>query len=225
MNKLNEVFSKIYVVSFEGSSRLQSLSDRLSGVDYEVVYGPNKNDLNRDDLIRQGYVAASPPINYPISVFACTFTHIEIYKKIREQKLSNVLILEDDNLMLTENLDYLVECHKNLPDDWDLFFIGLYNTNYDYKNILPRNYKNLMYKGDGIYPLEGSNAYAINNKFLDIVLPLQENPYTFRGPEYWSLFNRFNYFSLVEQVLPAIDTKNYKFNDGIIKITELGDRG
>jgi GR25 family glycosyltransferase involved in LPS biosynthesis len=224
MNKLNEIFSKIYVVSFEGSSRLQSLSKRLLGVDYEVVYGPNKKDLNREDLIEQGYIAALPPINYPISVFACTFTHIEIYKKIKEQGLTNVLILEDDNLMLTENIDYLVECHKNLPQNWDLFFIGLYNTNYDYKYILSKNYKNLMYEGDGRYPLEGSNAYAINNKFLDIVLPLQLDPHTFRGPEYWSLFDRLNYYALVDQVLPAIDSKNYKFDDGIIKITELGSR-
>jgi len=224
MHKLNEIFSKIYVVSFKESSRLQSLSNRLSGVDYEVVYGPNKNELNKEDLIQQGYVVATPPFNYSLSVFGCTFTHIEIYKKIKEQKLNNVLILEDDNLLLTENLDYMVNCHKNLPENWDLFFIGLYNINYDYKNILPRNYKNLMYIGDGIYPLEGSNAYAINNNFLDIVLPVQENPHTFRGPEYWDLFNKFNYFSLIEQVLPAIDTKNYKFDDGIIKITEIGHR-
>lgn len=221
MNKINEIFTKVYVVSFEGSSRLKSLPKRLEGLDYEIVLGPNKFDLNREKLISEGYVAAGPPINYKMGIFAVTFTHMEIYKKIIDNNLSNVLILEDDVLMLTKNIDYMVNCYNNLPEDWDLFFIGLYNTNINYTTALPRNYKNLMYEGrsrgygnfNGHLPLEGSNAYAINNNFLDIVMEKQMNPHTFRGPEYWDLFHKMKYFALIEQVFPQIDLKNYRYDD------------
>jgi len=220
MNKINEIFNKVYVVSFEGSSRLPSLNKRLEGLDYEIIYGMGKKKINKDELRELGYNVDSKPY-IDLGVFSCAYSHLITYRRIKEEKLNNVLILEDDVVMKIENFDNMEVCYRKLPSDWDLFFIGLNNVHGNYKNRLLRNYKNIMYKGDGFFPLEGTNAYAINNNYLNVVLNKMENPKTFCGPEQWNLFKYLNYYALIEQVFPAINKNNEPYDDGIIKDSEI----
>lgn len=203
MNKLNNIFSSIYVITYDESPRLNNIKTNLIDLDYKLFMGCNKKNLNTDDLYKQGYTRANKirkGIYMTEGVFACAFSHLWLYQKLkRENTYNNILILEDDALLIKENIDYVIDCYNNLPDDWDVFFIG-------YNGIhLPINYKN-MFKG-GKYKMgdrrllipEATHAYAINNNFLEIILEKQENPKTFGGAEFWDLFYKLNYFACVKK--------------------------
>ena len=56
MNKLNGIFDKIYVVSYDESPRLPTIKDRLQGLDYEIFFGVNKKNIDIDKMKREGYM-------------------------------------------------------------------------------------------------------------------------------------------------------------------------
>jgi len=199
MNKLNSIFDKVYVISYEGSSRIKSLPKNLKDLDYEIFYGCNKNDLDIDELKIKGYKRASGLDSMSLGVFACAFSHLFLYRELKKNNMNNILILEDDAILIEKNIDYTVECYKNLPTDWDVFFLGYKGVDVDI------NYKN-MYKGEGymmgdfrLKILGCTHAFAINNNFLNMLLTRQENPETFGGSEFWELFYKLNYFSVINK--------------------------
>ena len=123
--------------------------------------------------------------------------------------------------MLEERIDNAVESYKNLPNDWDVFFMGFCNNSRNHDNI-PKNYKNIMYKADRakmggpLLVLEGTNAYAVNGeKFLDILLERQLNPETCICSEFWPEFHLMEVFACVPQVFPQIDKIKYLYNKNI----------
>ncbi len=223
MNKINEIFEKVYVVSYEGSPRLETLEERLNGLDYEVFYGVNKKDLDMEKMKKDGYKYANPPWNWSADVFACGFSHTRLWQYLKDNELHNVLILEDDVIMLEQNIEHVVTCYKELPDDWDVYFIGLNNHSKNYEKLIPLNYKGIMYKDKGykmgdnrLLVLEGTNGYAINNdRFLDILLNRQNDPATCIASEFWPEFHLMNIFATKFQVFPQIDDKYHFFNGDI----------
>src|SRR5574343_504892 len=97
MNKLNEIFEKVFVVSFKESPRLETLEDRLRGGDYEVFFGPNTRDIDLQKVKNDGWRLAHPPFNHGEAIWANAFTHLELLKFIRKQNYDkNCLVLEDD---------------------------------------------------------------------------------------------------------------------------------
>lgn len=205
IEKLNNLFDKIYVISFKGSKRLESLPDRLKGLEYEIFYGCDKKDLNLDKLHEEGYGKLWRKDQFTLQQYACAFSHYYLYKKIKEEELKNVLILEDDIVFKPEYLDGMIKDYNDLPDDWDLFYIGLI-TQRDYN----KNYKN-MHKGarvkmgnPGLFGFE-ANAYVINNNFLDIMLSTQDNIETFcpiADAAIWNLYYKMEYYITNNQILP-----------------------
>lgn len=201
MNKLNDIFDKVYVITFYGSPRINRLPENLKDLDYEIFYGCNKNDLNIEDLQKKGYRRAfTGSDSMSTGVFACAFSHLYLYRKLKnENNTNNILILEDDAVLIEKNIESVIESYRELPKDWDVFFLG-YNGN----PIL--NYKNIMYKGEGykmgdpgLRILECTHAFAINNNFINILIEKQENPEIFGGSEFWELFYKMNYFACISK--------------------------
>ena len=100
MNKLNEIFDKIYVISYVGSPRLSTLKDRLKDLDYEIFYGVNKKDIDIQQMRNDGYKYALPPFNWSVDVYACGFSHTLLWKKLKNNQNKNILILEDDVIII-----------------------------------------------------------------------------------------------------------------------------
>lgn len=200
MNKLNEIFDKVYVVSYSGSTRLENLKKNLKDLDYEIFYGCNKNDLNIKDLQNKGYKRAfSGGDHMSEGVFACAFSHLYLYRMLKENDFNNVLILEDDAVLDSRYIDSTVDAYNKLPDNWDVLFLG-------YKGWAYSNYSDNLYKSDKykmgdrkLNVLECTHAFAINNNFLDILLEKQENPETFGGSEFWELFYKMEIFACVNK--------------------------
>ena len=94
IEKLNNLFDKIYVISFKGSKRLESLPDRLKGLEYEIFYGCDKKDLNLDKLHEEGYGKLWRKDQFTLQQYACAFSHYYLYKKIKfSYKLEQIMVM------------------------------------------------------------------------------------------------------------------------------------
>ena len=97
------------------------------------------NKLN--EIFDHGYTRAKENDRNKMSlgVFVCAFSHLYLYRMLKANNYNNVLILEDDAMLVSKNIDHVVDVYKNLPDNWDVFFLG-------YQGEVKSNYNN-FYKG------------------------------------------------------------------------------
>jgi len=101
---------------------------------------------------------------------ACAYSQIEIIKKAKDEKLSNVLIFEDDAKFYVDGgynpLEIIQNAINNLKKipDWDIFYLGTNPGSRDESfNLIAPNL---------VKPLEAiaNHAMLINSKIFDIIL-------------------------------------------------------
>ncbi|KAF0560345.1 glycosyltransferase family 25 protein [Gigaspora margarita] len=85
-------------------------------LDLDIIKAINKYDyatlsrLNKSDL--------------GDGVKACYLSHYSIFELIVKNGYENALIFEDDVDIELNITDIMIEVHKNLPNDWDLLYLG-----------------------------------------------------------------------------------------------------
>ena len=112
----------IYVISLKKSvERRKKINNMLNGhvtfSFYDAVDGKNmsskdielSNKLFKKDILNPGQKG-------------CFLSHINLYEKIRKEKIKNTLILEDDAII--DNFFYLKNLNKFMIDDYDIIFLG-----------------------------------------------------------------------------------------------------
>jgi glycosyl transferase family 25 len=131
---LNEYFDKIYVISIKrNSERLNEFLRKYPDLKVEVFQGIDGKDL----FPKLEHVSMFPKIffsenklNYDRSKFwnksqlGCSMSHLLLQKKIVEEKLNKVLILEDDALIIKDRIAYFQSAILELPKNWELFYVG-----------------------------------------------------------------------------------------------------
>lgn len=210
---LNSYFDKIIVLTIKrNGARRDILKQILNGLEYEIFYGVEGGTLEINNLIATGKVdpdidnlfrkanidymnMKSDPIH--INQIACSLSHVEIYKYIKEKSFEKVLILEDDIIPVESNLKYLSETLTQVPVDWELLYLGhiinndfsfwgqlkyYYFTNFIYrigiktkavirkKNTYPAPYSKMLRKNGAHI---GTHAYAVTKKAVDKLIALQ----------------------------------------------------
>ena len=221
MSILNEIFSKIYVITLENSDRHISAKEKLKGVEFEFFFGVNGKELKIDsyfidnnkysDIYSEKFDVDVKEINYwTPSTYGCSFSHLKLYEKIKKEGLNNVLILE-------ENLHLLEDVYRQLPEEWDLLYLGLTNVHINYNKFLSTNYSKHLYKGgkymcDGYVTchgdfifLEGTGAIVVNNNFCDIMIKNQSDPkkfFTADGAIMYYGCRELEYFVVLPQIIP-----------------------
>jgi glycosyl transferase family 25 len=142
-------FSRIFVVTLPRlSERHEYIRDQLRGLNYDFFYGADKLMLTKD-FIRSNYDGAKAKkfqrqgkgLNE--GEVACSLSHRMLYEAMIRYDWQKVLVLEDDVLPLQENLDQLAETLQELPDDWELVYLG-YLKHETIKPVLRR--KHFFYK-------------------------------------------------------------------------------
>ena len=85
----------------------------------------------------------------------CALSHINIYKKMIEENLNDIVVIvfEDDALVNNVSLDDIKERIKSLPDDWHYYQIGAGRP------ITYTCVKDNLYK---MTKFQGTHAYAIS---------------------------------------------------------------
>lgn len=193
---------KFVVLSYDGSDRLATIEERLSGIDYEIHYGINKDNINIDKLSQDGYTGFGDAKNFTQENFACTFGHIQIIEKY--QNIENLVILEDDVYFKYENIQSFIDGFNELPNDWDIYYGGFVNL---YNNLSP-NYSPNLHKIT-MERIGGTNCYMYSKNFKDKYLNMQKTPNTMNpiaDAAHWFLIHTgINAYASLSQMLPQIN--------------------
>ncbi|MEO6613053.1 MAG: glycosyltransferase family 25 protein [Chitinophagaceae bacterium] len=129
---LQQYFDKVLVLTVPRfKERQEKVKERLAGINFEFFYGVDKNDLDAEAIalnytydkknslaIRQYF----PPLN--TGEIACSLSHRDIYNAIIDNNWKKVLVFEDDVVPDRANLPLLFTALKELPADWELFYLG-----------------------------------------------------------------------------------------------------
>jgi len=117
------MFNYIYIVHYSPLiDRKNNLIKQFKDnniVNYEFLSEYDRNSISKE-VINKYYKLD----NLSHAQICITITHIEIYKKILENKFKLCLILEDDALLDIDFLKKLNYYIDNLPNDFDIGFIN-----------------------------------------------------------------------------------------------------
>jgi hypothetical protein len=117
MKILNEIFDKILVITIPSfTDRIENMKQRLEGVNYEFFYGAYGRDIDVEHYRSKGSRLTRGQLG-------CALSHYQIYQKMVDENLDNVLILEDD-CGFNENVLNLESYYKQLPEDYSVFYLG-----------------------------------------------------------------------------------------------------
>lgn len=205
---LLQYFDKVLVMTVARfTERHERVKERLAGIDFEFFYGADKNELDEKAI---QHIYHYKPENtlavrqvFPLlntGEIACSLSHRMIYQAMLDNNWQRVLIFEDDVVPDYSKLPLLANCLKELPADWELFYLGYLKNEiattgkklkmFWYKimaifgmsrmpvsmisNVLPKPYSDSLMKA-GFH--DCTHAYAISlegaKKLLEAQTPVQ----------------------------------------------------
>ena len=107
----------------------------------------------------------------------CALSHASILRKAKDLKLNNYLVLEDDFDLChppDECLDSLSKSSSQLPENWNIFYLGGNLT--DEYGVFPlENFSENLFRLNSCHT---THSFAVNStfyEFLDRELPTEEN--------------------------------------------------
>jgi len=96
--------------------------------------------------------------------YGCYLSHMAVIQKAFDDGLDNVLVFEDDVMFLEGYEEVLVKALEELPEDWDMFFLGLRPE----EDLEP--FSNNLYKA---HYFNCAQAYAVNKKTMKGLLDVK----------------------------------------------------
>lgn len=130
---LHAYFDKIYIISLRrATDRHVQFRALLSGLDYEIQWAVDKDDIDTTDMIKRGLLD-DVTVRQPRYIhenglatgeIACALSHRAIYEEVIREGYERVLIFEDDVIPLTDRLHYLSSILEQMPTRWDLLYLG-----------------------------------------------------------------------------------------------------
>ncbi|MDR9365944.1 MAG: glycosyltransferase family 25 protein [Balneolaceae bacterium] len=140
---LNTYFDHIYVITLKRcTKRREILNSTLEGLNYSYFWGVDGKKIDRKDLEEKGlYYSDLTRIfkkregkkvkNLSNPQIGCALSHMYVLQDILENKYGKVLILEDDLIIDYSGASQLKNALKELPEDWELLYLGHHGANSD----------------------------------------------------------------------------------------------
>lgn len=158
--------TKIFIINLDKDwKRMNELDNEMkkNNLDYERLSGVKGSELTDESFLVKKYFA--PYLKkYNNNQKGCTLSHISIWNKIKNYGYNYTIVLEDD-VIIPKNLFNKLNIYlKELPDDWDILFLGgnkIIGHKYSTNLIIPDN------KRRGNF---GTFSYLIRNKNIDKIL-------------------------------------------------------
>lgn len=149
--QLNQYFDKIYVLTIKRmQNRHELLAENIVGLQYELFYGLDKDDIDLKDYEAKGIYNNNKYLQFNkdgasmrLGVFCCAMGHKAIYENMLQNNIKSALILEDDAILLSHNIATLPAIFAQLPSTWDLLYFG-YEKNDTYN--LAKKLKSFWYQ-------------------------------------------------------------------------------
>ncbi|MBK9568656.1 MAG: glycosyltransferase family 25 protein [Chitinophagaceae bacterium] len=236
--RLHQYFDKVFVLTVPRfKERQQKVQERLAGILFEFFYGVDKNDLDAEFIARNYKYDKKKSLairqvfkELNTGEIACALSHRTIYQAMVDNGWKRVLIFEDDVVPDFVNLPQLFQTLKELPDNWELFYLGYLKNEkrtpsrqlkqFWYtimgqsglsrmplqmiKNRLPRKFSSLLLKA-GFH--DCTHAYAVSLEGAKKLLQAQ-TPVTYRADNLLSAL-------VLQQKLHAFISKDFLFNQEI----------
>ena len=129
---LEQYFDKIFVVSVPRfTDRHERVKQSLEGLPFDLFWGADKLALDYDTAKMNGTYDEQKAKKLQrqgkslnLGEIACSLSHRMIYAEMVQHNREKVLILEDDVLPLSEYLVHLPAALDELPNDWELVYLG-----------------------------------------------------------------------------------------------------
>jgi glycosyl transferase family 25 len=165
-----EKIDKIYIINLKHrTDRWSKCIEQLNR--YNITNFTRFNaiipDLNKIDAIHYSKNNLRLNTNYIIGSLGCKLSHLNIIKHAKQNKFTQILILEDD-FLLTDNFvtkfNTIIECINNNNIVIDMLYLGfsiVRNNPYFDTNI--KNFKKLN-------NCHTTHAYLLNSSFFDTII-------------------------------------------------------
>jgi GR25 family glycosyltransferase involved in LPS biosynthesis len=129
---LNSFFDQVYVITLERSlERQDKISENLykHGVKFSFIEGVDGSSLNIDDLEQKNIYKRESDFKYggefmTLGEIGCSLSTLKICRKIVEDKLQSVLILQDDAKVVEENLVHSKDMLASIDTSWDVLYLS-----------------------------------------------------------------------------------------------------
>ena len=129
---MHQYFDRILVVSVPRfAERHVKLKTNLEGLPFDFFWGADKLELNYDEAKTNGTYDEQQAKKLQrqhkalnLGEVACSLSHRMVYAEMVKNNRKKVLILEDDVLPIAENLAKLPAALDELPDNWELVYLG-----------------------------------------------------------------------------------------------------
>jgi glycosyl transferase family 25 len=130
--QLNAYFDKVFVITLQRAiDRQMHIHQALQGLQYELFYGKDKQEFTVEDLEKKGIYSDSLARKHhrygrslPAGMIGCSWSHVEVYKKVIREGYRKVLILEDDVVIDQLQVNIWPDVVNELPADWELLYLG-----------------------------------------------------------------------------------------------------
>ncbi|MCS6979514.1 MAG: glycosyltransferase family 25 protein [Flavobacteriales bacterium] len=173
---LNQYFDHIYLITIPRSweKRKEKLQKNLAGIRYSVFEGfdgkqhkPEEIAALSDEKKGSEYLDFFHVLRYGKPVYrnltpsevGCGVSHNWVFRDILEKGYDKVLILEDDAMIWEPGLSAFPKMLKELPPDWDLWYLG-YRW-HDCESLLARvKRKSLLALKFIVNPSEGKKEHT-----------------------------------------------------------------
>ena len=148
IHPLNQYFDQIFVISIDrNKKRLESFLRQNSGMSVEVFQGfdgkqiyPEIESISQfpSSFFIKHNLNFDRTIYWNKSQLGCAMSHYYLQKEIVKRKLLKTLILEDDSIIIKENIQPFVESCNEIPESWELFYLGYNPVSRWSENIFTR---------------------------------------------------------------------------------------
>ena len=122
----------VYVLTIQSNEDRQAgVIDQLGEGNFEFVFGLDKQNLTKEQLINDGVydeelARREDPKDRVMTLghICCAFGHRAVYQEFLETGRERALIFEDDVVDLHVPDEYIETALNNLPDDWEIIYWG-----------------------------------------------------------------------------------------------------
>lgn len=132
IQSLQNSFDKIFVVTVPRfTDRHKKISENFRGLSFEFFWGADKLQIDPEKVKQDGTYDEAKAKKLQrqgkglnLGEIACSLSHRMLYAEMIKHDWKKILILEDDVLPLIENMNVLPDAMKELPEGWELVYLG-----------------------------------------------------------------------------------------------------
>jgi glycosyl transferase, family 25 len=129
---LNEYFDHIYIITIRPAvHRREKLELSLKGLNYEFLYGADKNNFSLEELKADGIYDEAAAIRHhrynkkmKDGEVACAWSHRMAFEDMLAKGYEKVLVFEDDVIPDPDAVHLIPDILKSIPDDCEFLYWG-----------------------------------------------------------------------------------------------------